>query len=73
MKALYEVERNVVSTTAIRLEPDPPLAEIGTNNSLYLITVNEDGSQTCEIVDGQVEEKMQATKMIYNDEFGQSH
>src|SRR5262249_47561833 len=45
----------IVSTSAMTLEP--ALAEIGTDNSVYLVTVHDDGSQTCEIVDARVEEK----------------
>lgn len=48
---------NMSLTTAITVEPDPPLRQIGVDNSVYLVTVHDDGSQTCEIVDALAEEK----------------
>jgi len=55
MKALFE-QKTAAGTNAITLEPGPS-AHIGTDNSVYLVTIHEDGTETCQIVDANVEEK----------------
>ena len=53
MKTQFQ-EQPAVVTNAITLDP---IAEIGTENSVFLVTVNPDGSESYQIIDVDVEEK----------------